>query len=341
MSVHLELKPNAVPYCSRPYKIPQAIYDIAKKEVEELTRIGVLRKDVYSEWGAPCLFRPKKDGGVRFLSDLRALNAQLIRKPVHLPLIDEVIWKVQGYTYATCLDLNRGYYHFGLNSRSQKLCGIILPWGRYVYDRLPQGCKPSSDIFQGHMVKTFYDFDDVIVYIDNILLFTKQDFKHHVQRLAAVLERIKSQDLHVHVEGTFLAAQSVDYLGYTLTTKGIKPQKKKIMSILALKEPKNKRELRRFLGFVNFYRQLWHHRSDTIAPLTELCSKQAIWKWTDRHKRAFGNVRNIIARNVLLHYPDFTKSFEIYTDASDYQLGGVITQEKWPVAFYSRKLTSA
>jgi len=124
---------------------------------------------------------------------------------VNLPLIEEVLWKIQGFTYATCLDLNRGYYHFELDEESKKLCGIILPWGRYVYSRLPQGCMPSSDIFQGHMTKIFYDFDDIIVYIDNIILFTKSTFQHHVSRLSSVLERIKSQNLHVHVEETFLA----------------------------------------------------------------------------------------------------------------------------------------
>jgi hypothetical protein len=107
------------------------------------------------------------------------------------------------------------------------------------------------------MTKIFYDFEDVIVYIDNIILFTKATFHHHLQRLALVLERIQSQNLHIHVEETYLETNY--YLGYTLTSKGIKPQKQKIMSILALAEPKNKRQLRSFLRFVNFYRQLWYH----------------------------------------------------------------------------------
>jgi len=75
------------------------------------------------------------------------LNASLKRHPYPLPLIDDVIWKMNGFTFATCLDLNRGYYNFVLDEKSRKLCGIILPWGRYAYARLPQGLMPSSDIF--------------------------------------------------------------------------------------------------------------------------------------------------------------------------------------------------
>ena len=114
--VHLDLKPGSKPYCAWAYKIPHSIYEIAKKEVDDLVRVGVLTANVFSEWGAPCLFRPKKAGGVRFLTDLQQLSKFLIRTPVLLPLIDDVVWKIQGFTFATCLDLNRGYYHFKLDT---------------------------------------------------------------------------------------------------------------------------------------------------------------------------------------------------------------------------------
>jgi hypothetical protein len=87
-----------------------------------------------------------------------------------------------------------------LDEQSKLLCGIILPWGHYVYARLLQGCMPSLDIFQGHMTNTFYDFEDVIVYTDHIILFTKLSFHHHLQQLALVLERLQSQNLHVHID---------------------------------------------------------------------------------------------------------------------------------------------
>jgi hypothetical protein len=125
------------------------------------------------------------------------------------------------------------------------------------------------------MVKTFCDFEDVIVYIDNIILFTKSSFQHHLQRLALVLDRIKSQNLHIHVEETFLATNQVDYLGYTLSSKGIKPQNQKTLAILALAPPTNKHKLRSFLGFVNFYRQLWYHCSHIITPLTSITSDKS------------------------------------------------------------------
>jgi hypothetical protein len=118
---------------------------------------------------------------------------------VHPPLIDEILWKFQVFAYVTWLDLNRGNYHLELDHQSKLLCGIFLPWGRYVYAHLPKVCMPSSDIFQGHKTKIFYDFEDIIVYKDNIILFTKTTFYHHLQHLALVLEHIQSQSLHIRL----------------------------------------------------------------------------------------------------------------------------------------------
>jgi hypothetical protein len=182
----------------------------------------------------------------------------------------------------------------------------VLPWGQYVYTRLPQGCMSLSDIFQGHMTKIFYDFNDMIVYIDNIILFTKSSFAHHVTCLSAVLEQIRSQNLHIHAKETCLAQKEVNYLGYTLTTKEIKPQNKKILAILALNEPKNKKQLCSFLGFVNFYCQLWYYCSHIIAPLASTTSEKTKWIWGDEQKQAFQWIKNAIAKQVLLKYPDLS-----------------------------------
>jgi len=119
--VSLELKQEAKPFAARPYSVPKSMEHIAKQEIAELVRIGVLEKNVKTEWASPSFFRPKKDGGVRFVTDLRRLNANLKRHPYPLPIIEDVIWRINGFTFATCLDLNRGYYHFVLDKESQKL----------------------------------------------------------------------------------------------------------------------------------------------------------------------------------------------------------------------------
>jgi hypothetical protein len=92
---------------------------------------------------------------------------------------------------------------------------------------------------------------------------------------------------------------------------------------------------------VNYYRDMWVRRLSLLAPLTSMTSKNVKFKWTDEHQRAFDDIKKIICREVMLAFPDFSKPFHIYTDASDTQLCAVIEQEEKPIAFYSRKLNSA
>ena len=115
----------------------------------------------------------------------------------------------------------------------------------------------------------------------------------------------------------------------------------KIKAIMNIDEPKNKKELRSFIGVVNYYRDMWVRRSHVLAPLAALTSKTTKWHWGEKQRRAFALAKRIIAKETILAYPDFSKKFVIHTDASAYQLGGVISQGGKPIAFYSRKLNDA
>ena len=92
---------------------------------------------------------------------------------------------------------------------------------------------------------------------------------------------------------------------------------------------------------INYYRDMWKGRSDILAPLSALCSKTTKWKWTSVEQEAFDKIKRVVSKETLLAYPDFNDTFEIHTDASDRQLGAVISQKGRPIAFYSRKLSGA
>ncbi len=147
-------------------------------------------------------------------------------------------------------------------------------------------------------------------------------------------------------------AHEIEYLGYILTREGIKPQPKKVQAILALNPPNNIKELRHFLGMAQYYRDMWARHSEMLAPLTDLVgecgktkttkfnkTKKKPWRWDQIHQQAFDNLKAAIAKETVLAYLDFLKSFEIYTDTSSMQLGALITQDNRPIAFFSRKLS--
>ena len=111
--------------------------------------------------------------------------------------------------------------------------------------------------------------------------------------------------------------------------------------MLAISTPKSQTELRQFIGMVNYYRDMWQHRSEVLAPLAKLTSKTVKWDWQPQHQKAFDEIKKIISREVLLTYPNFNETFDIHTDTSHKQLGAVISQNGYPIAFYSHKLNEA
>ena len=301
----------------------------------------MLKRVNHSEWAAPCFIIPKKDQTIRFISDFRELNKRIKRYPFPLPNIQELLLKLEGFQWATALDLNMGYYHIELTPNSKRMCTIVLPWGKYEYQKLPMGLSNSPDIFQENMSDLFRGFDYVREYIDDLLVTTNGTFEDHLEKVGLVLKKLQKAGLKVNANKSNFCQHEVEYLGYLITRNGIKPQPKKVEAIHNMASPKTRKQLRSFLGLVNYYRDIVIRRSDTSAPLTKLTSTKVPFKWTSVEEEAFHKLKMAISKETMLNYPDFSKEFEIHTDASNKQLGAVIAQDGKPIAFYSRRLTSA
>jgi hypothetical protein len=245
-----------------------------------------------------------------------------------------------------------GYYTIRLDPDASKICTIIFPWGKYSYKRLPMGIADSPDIFQGKLSELMESLEFVRVYIEDLLCISKLSLEDHLEKLEVVLRWLCDAGLKVNAAKLTFCALEIEYLGYVLTRDGIKPQSNKVQAILGIKLPTGVKQLRHFLGMVQYYRDLWARRSNMLAPLTSLvgeCSqtkstrakgtKKVPWHWDEVHQRAFNHVKATIAKDVVLACPDFSKVFKIYTDASSKQLGAVITLDNRPIMFFSQKFS--
>ena len=127
-----------------------------------------------SELEAPSFAQPKsKSNQVRFLIDFRNLNKKLKQKPYHMPIINEMSLKLEGFQYAASLDLNMVYYHIRISNNASNLCTIILQWGKYRYRRLPMEVANFPDIFRQKMNDLFHVFEFIRSYIYELLILTR------------------------------------------------------------------------------------------------------------------------------------------------------------------------
>ena len=111
-----------------------------------------------------------------------------------------MLLKLQGFKYASSLDLNMGYYTIRLNPTTQHMCTIVLPFGKYKYKRLPMGIAGSPDIFQGKMTSLMAGLEFVRTYLDDVLIISSLTFKEHLSKLELALSRVAQAGLKVNAE---------------------------------------------------------------------------------------------------------------------------------------------
>jgi hypothetical protein len=167
-----------------------------------------------------------------------------------------VLQELEGFTFATALDLNMGYYTIRLDPDASRICTIIFPWGKYSYKRLPMGISGSPDIFQSKMLELMEDLEYVQAYLDDLLCISRSSLDDNLKKLEEVLRRLLNAGVKVNMEKLTFCALVIEYLGYVLTRDGIKPQSNKVQAILVIQPPTNVKELRHFLVMVKYYLDL-------------------------------------------------------------------------------------
>jgi dihydroorotate dehydrogenase len=119
--------------------------------------------------------------------------------PFPIPKIGDtdMIRSMDGFTFASALDLNMGYHHIKLDADAQNLCTIVFPWWKYKYKRLPMGIKIAPDIFQNIMSNLVQNIEYVKTYLDDLLILTNRCFKDHLLKLELVQARLSTNEFPV------------------------------------------------------------------------------------------------------------------------------------------------
>ncbi len=119
---------------------------------------------------------------MRTISDFRELNKRIVRKPYPISKISTKLRELGGFTYATALDLNMGYYTIRLDPTASKMCTIIFSWGNYSYKRLPMGFGGSANIFQAQILYLMASFEFVLAYMGDLLIIMRRILDECLQK---------------------------------------------------------------------------------------------------------------------------------------------------------------
>lgn len=343
--VSLHLKPTAKPKFFKPRPVPFALKDKVEAELERLVQLGILRPVSYSKYGTPIVPVLKANGSIRICGDYAlTINKDLEVDKYPLPRIEEVFAKLQGGEKYSKIDLKMAYNQLELTSHdsSQELTTINTSKGLFQYTRLVFGLANAPAIFQRAMENLLIGIEGVVVWLDDICI-TAPNNKIHLERLEEVLKRLQDAGLRLQRNKCDFFQDSVTYLGYVIDKNGLRTCPKKIEAINLAPQPTNVKEVKRFMGMVNYYRKFIPNASSIMSPMNELLRDEASWEWGDRHQKAFDRVKKELGSERVLAHFDPEERLVLEVDAGPGGLGAVLTQgsegQERPLAFASRSLS--
>jgi hypothetical protein len=198
------------------------------------------------------------------------------------------------------------------------------------------GLTNALAYFMYLMNKVFMEFLDkfVVVFIDDILIFSKNKEKH-VEHLRLVLQKLRGHKLYAKRSNYEFWLKEVSFLGHVVSNGGIAIDPNKVQDMLNWKPPTNVSEIRSFLGLAGYYRRFIEGFSKLAKPMTALL-ENAKFVWSVKCQANFEELKKRLTTAPVLTLPDLSKSFSIYCDASRLGLGCVLMQEGRVVAYASR-----
>jgi hypothetical protein len=347
--VGITLKEDAIPFRAKPYPVQLKNREIMEAEFRRQCTIGAMRRLSPEEfesrvWAFPAFGIPKKNGTIRVVIDFRRLNSQLVRREFPLSTTEEILTSIQGFMYATSLDLNMGYLSIPLNDHAREILTIIMPFGAYECLALPMGVMTATDLFQARRVHLFADMEErrPHPYIDDILHFKGVTFEEHLAILNEMLKLLADAGMQVSADKSRFCQTSVEFLGFQLDRTGYRPLPSRVDAILRVLPPSNLKQVRGFLGVINFIKNHIPNRAALIEPITRLTRKGEKFIWGDEQQQAFEKIKAVISESIMLTYPNPNRPFDIYPDASStYAMGALLMQDGNVVSTFSRKFNDA
>jgi len=296
---------------------------------------------------SPCFFIKKKDGKLRFVQDYRKLNSMTVKNRYPLPLIPELVEKLRGAKYFTKLDVRWGYQNVRIKEGDEWKAAFRTNRGLFEPLVMLYGLTNSPATFQTMMNDIFKDLISrgvVCVYIDDILIFTK-DLAEHRKVVREVLDILRKHKLYLRPDKCDFEVTRIEYLGLIISEGKVEMDPVKVEGVAKWPVPRSKKEVQQFVGFINFYRRFIQDFSHIARPLYDITGNTP-WRWEEPQQKAFDELRRRITSTPILVLPTDDEPFRIEADSSDYATGAVLSQlskedDKWhPVAFLSKSLNA-
>ena len=342
--VEHRIRTTAEPIRQRYYPLSPALQAQVNRELDLMLEQGIVEPSS-SPWASPIVLVRKPDNTYRFCVDFRKVNKVTERDAYPLPYVSSILDKLGRARYLTSLDIKSAYWQVPMAEESKPITAFIVPnRGLFQFTRMPFGLHNAPATWQRLIDRVLgVDLDQyVFVYLDDIIIVS-EDFNKHLEVLSEVLRRLQSAGLSVSPEKCQICRPELKYLGYVVDDQGLHVDPEKVRAILDMPIPTSVKEVRRVMGMASWYRRFVPNFSTLVAPINTLLRKGIPFEWTSKCDTAYQILKQHLISAPVMSCPNFDKPFTIQTDASDYGLGAVLTQNfedgEHVISYISRSLS--
>ncbi|MBW0561798.1 hypothetical protein O181_101513 [Austropuccinia psidii MF-1] len=318
--------------------------------IKELLDLGVIRKVGHNEEveiTTPVIVAWHNEKSRR-VGDFRALNTYTVPDRYPIPKIQIALTQTSQTVYITTMDALKGFHQNVVTARARKYLRIIVHCGTYGYLRMPFGIKNALSHFQRMMNEIFPEEPSegwLIIYIDDIIVCSKT-CEERMYRLSRVLTKIRSVEMKISLKKCHFGFKELKELGHVVSGLSLGIYKNKVAAVLLKPMLQNKKEIKPFLGFSQYYRKHFKDFASIARPLYNLCAKDTVFEITVNRVKAFDSLREALTTAPFLLIPHFKLPFKLYIDSSGDGLGATLHQVQiindkpveGPICFISRQM---
>lgn len=278
------------PVTAKVRQLPKHKLEAARKEFNELLRLGICRPSK-SNYASPLHLVKKTNGEWRPCGDYRRLNSSTIPDCYPVPLLRDFQNICHGRIIFSRIDLRKAFHQVPMEPNDIHKTAIITPFGLFEFVYMTFGLRNAAQTFQRLIDEVMRELDFVYAFIDDIVI-ASSSYDEHIYHIKIVFQRLKDYGLRINAEKCEFAQNEIKFLGHLITKDGIRPLPEKIETIARFSKPKIACELRRFLSMIQFYRRFIvnasdiHNRLQTLIKGNQKNDKSPV-NWTDDASNAF------------------------------------------------------
>ncbi|GAU37187.1 hypothetical protein TSUD_30520 [Trifolium subterraneum] len=325
---HLPLKPECPPVKQKLRRTHPDMTLKIKEEVQKQIDAGFLITSEYLQWLANIVPVPKKDGKVRMCVDYRDLNKASPKDDFPLPHIDVLVDNTAKSKVFSFMDGFSGYNQIKMAVEDREKTAFITSWGTFCYKVMPFGLTNAGATYQRGMTTLFHDMmhKEVEVYVDDMIVKSGTE-EEHVEYLLKMFQRLRKYRLRLNPNKCTFGVRSGKLLGFIVSQKGVEVDPDKVRAIREMPAPQTEKQVRGFLGRLNYIFRFISHMTATCGPIFKLLRKNQGIVWTEDCQKAFDSIKEYLMEPPILIPPVEERPLIMYLTVLEESMGCVMGQQ--------------